>query len=202
MNDPSALEQLKQRLDALESKDDIRALVTAYGVACDEHDLHRLVDLFTEDAEFTAPNGAMAALGRQAIEEMYINTFRIRGPSYHWTHDVVIDISPDNPDRATGLVLSHAETSPDGVVSIAAMRYADEYQRGSDRVWRFARREITFLYYTPVTEFSSVLNNLERVTMGGAKHPADFPERLDVWKEFSNNYSHDNSETKEASRDD
>lgn len=180
--------ELRRRLDALESKDEIRALVTAYGVACDEHDLSRLINLFTEDAVFTSPNGAMTAHGRAAIEAMYIDTFRIRGPSFHWTHDVTVDMDPADADRATGLVLAHAETSPDGVVSLAAMRYADRYQREADGVWRFARREISFLYYTPVQEFHTVLNDLERVTMGGTRHPADYPEKLAVWQAFAATY--------------
>ena len=82
-------QSIVRRLDALESKDEIRALITAYGIACDDHDLPRLINLFTEDAEFSAPNGTMVANGRAAIESMYIDTFKIRGPSFHWTHDVV-----------------------------------------------------------------------------------------------------------------
>ena len=96
-----------------------------------------------------APNGAMVAQGRDAIAAMFTETFKNRGPAFHWTHDVTVEIDRADPDRATGLVLSHAETSPDGVVSIAAMRYADDYRRGPDRKWRFAKRVIHFLYYVP-----------------------------------------------------
>ena len=181
-------QSIVRRLDALESKDEIRALITAYGIACDDHDLPRLINLFMEDAEFSAPNGTMVANGRAAIESMYIDTFKIRGPSFHWTHDVTIEIDNHNPDAATGLVLSHAETSPDGVVSIAAMRYIDEYARGTDRIWRIAKREITFLYYTPVTDFPNVLNKVERVSMGGTDHPADHPEQLAPWQAFKKQY--------------
>lgn len=60
---------------------------------------------------------------------MLIKTFRIRGPTEHWTHDVTVKIDPSNPDLATGLVLGHAQTSPDGVVSNAAMRFKDQYRR-------------------------------------------------------------------------
>ena len=177
-----------RRLDELESREAIRELVTAYGVANDDHDLPRLLDLFTEDAEFSTPNGVMCAIGRAAIEEMYIQTFKVRGPSFHWTHDVTITMSEDDPDQASGLVLSHAETSPGGVVSIAAMRYNDLYRRGDDSMWRIAKREITFLYYTPVSQFRDVLNKVDRVTMGGVDHPADYPEKLEPWQDFANQY--------------
>ena len=177
-----------KRLDILESKDAIRELITAYGLSNDEHDIPRLTALFTEDAEFTSPNSNMVAIGRQAIEDMYVATFRTRGPSFHWTHDVTITMDTHEADLASGLVLSHAETCPDGVVSIAAMRYIDDYRREPDGIWRFARREISFLYYSPVTDYQAVLNRTDRVTRGGTTHPADWPEGLPAWQAFDNQY--------------
>ena len=171
------------RLDRLESKDAIRELCTAYAIACDEHDMDRLMSLFTEDACFDAPNGAMVADGRQAIEDMFIRTFKIRGPAYHWTHDITVAIDANNPDQATGLVLSHAETSPSGVVSIAAMRYVDDYRREDGR-WLFAKRVIHFLYYVPAAEYTTGLNETHRVVMGGERFPADYPEQLKPWLDF------------------
>ncbi len=76
--------EILRRLDRLESKDEICGLASAYAVACDEHDLPRLMSLFTDDACFDAPNGAMVASGKSAIETMFINTFRVRGPGYHY----------------------------------------------------------------------------------------------------------------------
>ena len=43
MND---LESILKRLDNLETHQSLRALATAYAVACDEHDIPRLADLF------------------------------------------------------------------------------------------------------------------------------------------------------------
>ena len=183
--------ELVRRLDELESREAIRELITAYGIANDDHDVPRLADLFTEDAEFSAPNSNMVANGRAAIEAMYINTFKTRGPSFHWTHDVTITMSKTDPDHATGLVLSHAETCPNGVASIAAMRYNDEYRRAADGIWRFAKREILFLYYAPVSEFNNVLNQTDRVYRGNDKFPADIPENLETWQSFAKQYGED-----------
>ena len=185
--DKANADALSARIDALESQTAIRALATSYAIACDDHDLPRLLSLFTEDACFDAPNGAMVANGRDAIEEMFINTFRIRGPSYHWTHDITIDIDPSNADQATGLVLGHAETSPNGIVSIAAMRYLDSYRRESGS-WFFARREIQFLYYVPATEYSQSLNQPQRVVMGEQRLDADYPEKIAPWRNFADRY--------------
>ncbi|MCP5181229.1 MAG: nuclear transport factor 2 family protein [Pseudomonadales bacterium] len=178
------LEKLAARLDRLESKDAIRNLVTAYAIACDEHDIPRLADLFTEDADFGSPNGKMVSSGREAIREMFINTFRIRGPAFHWTHDVTVTIDAGDPDRATGLVYSHAETTPNGVVSIAAMKYHDTYRREAG-VWRIASRQIQFLYYVPYAKYGEALTSTNRVLMGGDLIPADYPESLPAWQEYA-----------------
>jgi ketosteroid isomerase-like protein len=152
MNPSATLASLAARLDRLESKDAIRDIVTAYAIACDEHDMPRLMNLFTVDACFDAPNGSMVANGKAAIQTLFEKTFKIRGPAYHWTHDVTLEIDTADPNRGTGLVLSHAETTPNGVVSIAAMRYQDDYRRESDGQWRFAKRVISFLYYVPASD--------------------------------------------------
>ncbi len=178
------LNAIRMRLDRLESIEAIRGLVTAYAVACDEHDIPRLANLFTLDAIFGSPNGAMVSTGRAAIEEMFINTFKIRGPAFHWTHDVTATIDPNNPDQAEGLVYSHAETTPNNVVSLAAMRYRDKYQR-DDGQWRFAQRHISFLYYVPATEYASGLNSEKRVFINGERLAADYPESLAPWQAYA-----------------
>lgn len=181
------IEQLKRSIDRLESRFAISALVTAYAVACDEHDMPRLTDLFTVDAVFDSPSGAMNAHGRAAIETMYIELFKVRGPGYHWTHDHVIEFDENDADHATGLVLSHAETCPAEVVSVAAMRYNDEYRRENGR-WQFSHRTINFLYYVPVTEFSTVFKSQNRLSIRGERLPADYPETLACWQAFHAQY--------------
>jgi len=183
----TAAETITQRLDALESENAIRQLATKYAIACDDHDLPKLMALFTPDACLDAPNGTMVASGIEAIEALFINTFRIRGPSYHWTHDITIEIDPADADRATGLVLGHAETSPNGVVSLAALRYHDNYQRQQGH-WKFARREIQFLYYVPASDYQQSLNQQQRVVMGGNSMAADFPENSQPWQDFINQH--------------
>lgn len=184
MSDTAAL---LARLDRVESRFAISDLVTAYAIACDEHDMPRLTGLFTADAVFDSPSGAMVAQGRAAIEAMFIELFKIRGPAFHWTHDHTIAFDDGDPDRATGLVLSHAETCPGAVVSLAAMRYNDEYRREGGR-WHFAKRVINFLYYVPVTEYRSVLTDTHRLTLRGERRPADYPESLACWQDFHARY--------------
>lgn len=177
------LAQLEQRIDRLESRHAISELVTAYGMACDDHDMSRLMSLFTQDACMDTPSGLMQAQGRDAIADMFETVLATRGPSFHWSHDHTITFSDANADAASGLILSHAETSPAGTVSIAAMRYEDTYRREAGH-WLFARRTLHFLYYVPVTEFANVLNATKRLYVNGEPRAADYPESLDSWRTF------------------
>ena len=184
MTDIAALER---RVERLESRIAIEELVSAYGVACDEHDIPRLGGLFTEDGEFDSPSGVMRAKGRAEIIDLFVQAFKIRGPGYHWTHDPFIRIDGDNPARAKGTVLSHAETTPNGVMSLAAMKYNDDYRRVAGR-WLFARREIQFLYYVPAKDYLQAMTKRQRLFFGDAWFDADYPEQLPAWREFDRNY--------------
>lgn len=179
----SDMEALLQRIDRLEGRHEIAELVGAYGIACDDHDIPRLKSLFTETASFETPSGLMAASGRDEIIEMFIKVLGTRGPAFHWTHDHFVTFDEADRDRATGLVLSHAETSPGGEGSLAAMRYVDEYRRVDGR-WLFEKRAIHFLYYVPVSEYKTVLSDTLRLAVGGERRAADYPESLPAWQQF------------------
>ena len=180
MTDLAALEA---RVARLEARADISALVTRYARACDERDMDALLDCFAQDAVFTSPSGLMHAEGRAAIEAMFLQLFAVRGPGFHWTHDHLIEVRDVGEGRATGLIFSHAETSPGAVTSLAAMRYEDVYRR-EDR-WRFERRSIAFLYYVPAADYASVLTEPNRLVAGDRRLPADWPEPLETWRAFA-----------------
>lgn len=172
------------RLARLESRQAIQELSTFYAIACDEHDLAHLERLFTRDAVFDTPNGTMRATGREAIIALFDQVLAIRGPGYHWTHDHLIRFDQGAEDRASGVVFCHAETSPNGVQSIAALKYNDEY-RIEDGAWRIAKRTIRFLFYVPVTEYGSALTRPDRVVVGDRRLAADYPETLPAWEAFA-----------------
>ena len=182
----TSIEELEERVDRLESRAAIQELVTDYAVSCDEHDIPKLQNLFTEDAVFKSPSSFLEATGRKAITSMFIDVLKTRGPGYHWTHDLIVKFG-DDPNTASGVVYSHAETTPDGVVSIAAMKYKDQYRRESG-VWYFSEREIHFFYYVPMQEYIETLNQEKRLFVGGEKRPADYPESALSWKDFNKTY--------------
>jgi len=177
------LSALEARIARLEARNAIAELTTAYAVACDEHDIPSLSALFAEDAIFESPSGFMRAEGRDSIIAMFIRMLSGRGPGYHWTHDLIVRFDNADRNRATGIVHSHAETSPEGIVSLAAMKYEDEYRCASGR-WLFAKRTIKFLYYVPADRYAQCLNSARRLFTGTHWLPADYPEELASWKQF------------------
>ena len=176
-------DKIIQRLERLESKEEIRDLVSKYAEACDQQDLESLEKLFALDAEFDSPNGMLKSKGRQSIIDMYLEVFKSRGPSFHWTHDVRVTINTDRNDVATGTVYSHAETTRDGIVSLAAMRYDDQYAK-EDGIWKFAKRVIHFFYYVKTKEYIETLTSPFRVGLGDESVAADIPESVPAWIEF------------------
>jgi uncharacterized protein (TIGR02246 family) len=184
MTDIAALEA---RLAKLEARQAISELVTKYAVACDEHDLPALSHLFCQDATFESPSGIMHAQGRDAITDMFVQLLRVRGPAYHWTHDLIVRFDENDRTRASGVVHSHAETTPEGVVSVSAMKYDDEYRFIAGE-WLFAKRVIKFLYYVPVEQYMQRLNLEKRVRMGSQWLAADYPESLASWQQFERLY--------------
>ena len=176
-----ASDSIERRLDRLESHKAMRELATAYCVAADDRDLEGLGRLFTDDVYIASRDGGMDARGRATVIAMFDRMFEIRGPSCHWTHDMVVDFDDKDPDAARGMVIAHAETTPNGRPSVAAIRYYDTYRREAGS-WRFAERILHFLYYMPIDEYLSRFPTALRIGVYGQSKAADFPETLASWK--------------------
>lgn len=168
------------RLDRVESRDAIGELCAAYCIACDDQDMESLRAVFTDDVVIETRNGLMNASGIDAVMAMYKQTFAVRGPSFHWTHDRFVQFDESDVDIASGRVLAHAETTPNDRVSVAALRYEDLYHRKSGR-WLIARRRLFFLYYVPVSDYAQRLGRSDRVWARDQWIHADFPEVLGPW---------------------
>ncbi len=170
------------RLDRVESRFAIMDLIAAYCMACDDRDNDTLRTLFTADGSFRSRDGVMNARGTDEIMATYAKRFIALGVTYHWTHDHIIRFDDKDPNRATGIVASHAECYRNGQTLIGAMRYEDVYRRESG-AWKFASRLIGFMYYMPVTEYAEAMSGRMRQRAYGDKRQADYPETLPTWTE-------------------
>ncbi|MEQ9465739.1 MAG: nuclear transport factor 2 family protein [Haliea sp.] len=174
---------LETRLRQLEARDSIRTLVARYGIAVDDHDLRDIAGLFARDALFRSRDGVMEARGRDQIVSQFVARFSVLGISNHVSHDHIITLDEDDPQRARGLLTAHAELWRNGQAYVAALRYRDEYVVEESQ-WRFAERELAFLYYVPVAEYAEALGSPLRQRAYGDQRPADFPERLANWQDY------------------
>ena len=182
MTDLAALER---RIRRLEDREAIAELIAHYCLVMDNRDLANMPDLFTPDVTIQSADGVMNTSGREAAVEMFRGRFRVLGPSNHFTHDRIITFDDADPDRATGLVLAHAEMNRKNQPMLAAIRYEDIYQRDAGR-WKFRSRMLAFMYYVPTAEY------LDAFGPGIGKRnraydiavAADWPEQLPTWREY------------------
>lgn len=172
---------LALRVERLEAESAIRALAARYCFAIDNHDLAAVRDLFTEDARVFSRDGVMDATGRDAIIRQYEDRFRVLGPSNHVSHDHWVRV--DALERATGTLSAHAELWRNDQMMVTALRYEDVYRR-EDETWRFAARELSFLYYVPVAEYVRVLGEEKRMRAYAEPASADYPECLPSWRDY------------------
>jgi len=176
---------LEQRIRRLEDRVEIGELIARYGLVMDNRDMPGMPALFTEDVIIRSLDGVMNIQGRAAAVELFRTRFTVLGPSNHVSHDRLIAFDDVDPNRATGVVLSHAEMNRKGCAMLAAIRYHDRYLRDESQ-WRFAERILTFMYYIPAAEYLDALGPglARRNRAYGVPQPADWPEQLASWKAY------------------
>ncbi len=174
---------LEQRVDRLESIDEIRQLVSKYSLSLDMRDLDAHVNLFAEDIRVSRE-----LTGRQHLKRWLDDTLRLQftGTSHHVGNHV---IEFDDPDHAHGVVYSkneHETPTEEGAIEwvIMQMLYWDNYERIDGR-WYFRRRLPCYWYATdlnkpPVGE--QKMRWPDREPYEGAYH-----DLWPSWKEFWNN---------------
>lgn len=197
------IETLKRRVTRLEATNAIERLAHAYNVSVDTHDVALLPRIFSRDARILFAGQADGKAEGQAmprrdekdaglaqkqggiagIIDMYQTLWDNLGPSYHWAHGHLIDFDEADENRATGLVMAHAETYRYGEGHLTAMRYNDAYIR-EDGAWKIAERTINFHYFCKASEYPQILSGRDRVTTGAAPRPADWPEGLPTWTTY------------------
>jgi len=165
----SAYEVMKDKMDTLETRiqriEDrlaIHDLVATYGRVVDDRRVEELSELFSVNGRFRSADGVMDARGRNAVIEQFRGRFSVLGMSNHVTHDLVVTLDPVNPDKARGVLGSHAEVVRNGRTLVTALRYEDEYIREEGR-WRFADRLLSFLYYVPADEYAEAMASSTRM---------------------------------------
>ena len=114
---------LDERIRRLEDRAAIQELGILYGFVMDERDGDGIREIFCEDATLRSQDGVFKANGIEEIVETYLGRFAALGPTNHFSHGHVVILDDTDPDRATGLIASHAEVSRNGVAMQVALRF-------------------------------------------------------------------------------
>ena len=136
------LESLTARVDVLEAREAIRALIMAYGDAHDHRDYRTFSDLFASNGEWVG--GLGSAKGPQAIFELMDRTIghdpKPNGSgTYHVMTNDQIKIDGDRASATTKWIyVTPGETNTPTLVFLG--HYVDEFVRENGE-WKFLRRE-------------------------------------------------------------
>lgn len=172
-----AAETLEARVQRLTDRADIEDLVLLYFHVMDERDLAGLPAVFTGDAHLGSGDGVFDATGLTAIEEVYRERFAALGPTFHFSHGVLITPDPDDPDTATGVLTGHAELVRNGEPTLVALRYRDVYRR-TPAGWRIADRVMSYFYYCAAESYAQVMVSPDRNRAYAQPGRADWPTVL------------------------
>lgn len=169
---------LEQRIDRLESIDEIRQLASKYSLSLDMRDLDAHVNLFAEDIRVSRE-----LTGRPHLKRWLDDTLRLQftGTSHHVGNHV---IEFDDPDHAHGVVYSKNEHETGDEWVIMQMMYWDNYER-IDGSWYFRRRLPCYWYATDLNKPPIGDNKMrwpDRENYEGAFH-----DLWPSWKEFWQN---------------
>ena len=136
-------DSLAARVQRLEDREEIRALLLSYGRALDRHDFNAFSALFSEQGEWV--NGATVLKGRKAIFEFMDKSMGHNSPNEPLTYHVMVNnnLIEVNGDRASAMTNSIVvRTVADSGFPLFRFlgRYQDTFVREKGQ-WLFLRRE-------------------------------------------------------------
>lgn len=166
---------MTDRLRRLEDESAIRKLASRYSLAVDDRAFDDLAALWADDAIYGWKGQADPTVGAAAVAELLRGRIGPLGPTFHVNHDHIVDFDDGDPDRATGVVFCHTETTVGGVHYMAAIRYYDRYLRGGAG-WLFQERALAFLYFVPASDYPGITTHRDRLRLPGGAQVAHWPD--------------------------
>ncbi len=166
---------LEQRIDRLESLDEIRQLVAKYALSLDMRDLDAHVNLFAPDIRV-----GKGKLGRSHLKRWLDDTLRLQftGTSHHVGNHIIEFL---DADHAIGVVYSKNEHETGDAWVIMQMLYWDEYERFDGR-WLFRRRLPCYWYATDLNQ--SPIGEDKMRWPDRARHAGAYHDLWPSWREF------------------
>ena len=172
---PEIPKRIEERLDRLESIEEIRQLAAKYSLSLDMRDLDAHVNLFVEDIRVSRHE-----TGRSHLKNWLDDTLRLQftGTSHH-TGNHIIEF--DDSDHAHGVVYSKNEHETGDEWVIMQMLYWDNYERVANR-WYFRRRLPCYWYATDLNK--PPLGEEKMRWPDRDQYDGAFHELFPSWQEF------------------
>lgn len=142
---------------------DIRDLTVRYSIAVDDGDLPAIIECFTKEGGFE--RAGQPVRGHDALRAFFKGMVDRYALTRHVVEMQTLD-PLEEPDRATGLVHGRAELVFGDTFYQVAYRYNDVYEREDGR-WRFADRQLRFIYYLPAKDLAETIVEDTRVRIPG-----------------------------------
>jgi uncharacterized protein (TIGR02246 family) len=167
--------EILARLERIESRDEIRQLISKYALALDMRDMDALVGLFPPDVRVGG-----GKVGREALRVWLDETMRKQfdGTSHHVGTTIIEFL---DPDTAVGIVYSKNEHETGAEWVIMQMMYYDRYVRIKGR-WFFARRQPLYWYATDLNK--PPLGSRKMRWPGREPYNGSFHELFPSWQEY------------------
>ena len=143
----------------------IRDMAVRYSVAVDDCDLPSVVSSFTESGVFE--RAGQQIQGHDQLRSFFAGMMERYALTRHLVEMHTVD-PLEVHDRASGMVHGSAQLVLENTAYVAAFRYRDQYEREDGR-WRFAKRQLRFIYYLPATELFDGIVAEDRVRMPGTE---------------------------------
>ncbi|MDD3446726.1 MAG: nuclear transport factor 2 family protein [Zavarzinia sp.] len=141
------LQDMLNRLDALESQDAVRRLMADYMQACDDHRGRGVADLFWDDGVWQGMSHPVEiAEGRDAIADMFEAAPKRLDFTVHYLTNEAIEVAGDT---AVGRWKLLEPCVLEGTHAIwMAGRYQNDFERRNG-IWRFKRIRLWIDFFTP-----------------------------------------------------
>lgn len=138
---------LEQRVQALEDRNAIVELAASYNRGVDELNEDLWLSVFHSDAEYLIGDTFGNHYGHEQIRAI-VHVLRDYFPEiHHWATNIVVELNGDSARMYVDADVTATDRANRAMMLAAS--YVDTCQR-RDGVWRFAKREITLHYATPV----------------------------------------------------
>lgn len=172
---------ISERLDRMESRQDLLDLQVRYALAVDARDLDALSSLFVPDV-----HAGKFGSGRESLRHFFDEVLRRFYRSVHLLCGQSVLIDPHDRDRATGKAYCRAEHEASDGWYVMAILYSDTFER-RDGSWYFLRRRERHWYTTDAESRPSgpTFQGWPGLELPGPTLPQDFPTWSDYWSRSS-----------------